>query len=118
MGITVQGASGQFSKNRSTREYVLHFHANSSGVAKRVELTSQSAQTALELAVSDAAERTVDVWRANENLADARRQAIANSICHPLRRPNGPVSPLSGRTPSAPKERSYRSRLLQSLLGR
>lgn len=74
MGITVQGASGQFSKNRSTREYVLHFHANSSGVAKRVELTSQSAQTALELAVSDAAERTVDVWQDDVFLCRVSRE--------------------------------------------
>lgn len=47
---------------RGKRRYLMIFRANSAGLAKRVELWASSSTEALELALADECQRTVDVW--------------------------------------------------------
>lgn len=57
----------------SRRQYVMIFHANSSGLAKRIELWANSSSEALELALADECQRTVDVWEGGDFLCRVSR---------------------------------------------
>ena len=46
----------------SKHRYVMMFRANRMGLAKRVELWANDPNEALELALADQSQRTVDVW--------------------------------------------------------
>lgn len=74
MEIGLHQATRGLNTGRSTRQYVLRFHSNSLGVSKRVELASETAKAALELAISDVAKRTVDVWQDGEFLCRVSRE--------------------------------------------
>jgi hypothetical protein len=50
------------------RDYRLVFYANRHGLRKRVELACENADRAIDLAISDPAGRTVDIWENGEFL--------------------------------------------------
>ena len=60
-------------RTRSRHRYVMLFRGSRRGLAKRVELWSVGANDALELALADQAQRTVEVWEDGDFLCRISR---------------------------------------------
>lgn len=52
--------------SRQRRRYVLIYHRNEMGLAKRIEFEAGSAELALQFALADPMSRTIDVWEDGE----------------------------------------------------
>lgn len=61
-------------RRSSKHQYRLMFCASDAGLAKRVELLAQDASIAIDLALADAAERTVDIWEDGDFLCRISRR--------------------------------------------
>jgi hypothetical protein len=65
--------NGALSHRPPKHQYQLLFYASESGLAKRVEISAQHVNSAIEFAISDRSQRTVDIWEDGDFLCRVSR---------------------------------------------